>query len=1838
MISARRLVYLFGFVAVLLATPVYGQSTALRFSLTIEGGPNVPRVTVRNTSRTTEIKRFEMSIGHQDKGFDSAYFFSTDAGVSILSSVPDSNDLGGSRSQTIVITLSGLTPGKAFSFYTDIDNKDGDSGGEDFRVVLFNNGDRPNSVVTVNAATDGSGLSESLTLPDGASGLFSYTFTGGPAGFGLKVKSIAEVAGSEFVRKVTVKVNNVIVKDINGNDTVNIGEEVVIPVIDGETVELSAPREVYKDMMGLDITDSVTNDPDKIQNEAQERFTAIGISVNDVPQTGDPTLYQFGITKDTSVVVKWRHDYALTLAHDFAQTESQERDAIGNPWAGPVGSDAVGNSSPEVKKHWIKRGDTIIAQIDGHVLDFSRPGLEIRYVPKGYIAAGPPNSSTSAQANATDRIDGVLNPALFAWDHSVRADVAELRVPQSPPQRQQVKEFTMYAPGTITYVWQIQYGVKVNVDSPTRAGLPKIFENIGGTFQEVGNLEGTFWFDPGASVRVATAANEAGPNSTALTGWINGDGFYFSSSGEVNTSDGSLVLGGPSTRNDGSPVANWIPSFPDSVGKTYRGLEIPQLHRAARVLWQYGTQAITVNATIGEYVFQNDPARAATFTTQPDQITVNAVTGTNPNVGAAEMTIWDPAAAKLYPLVPGLFTAKWRPSPDAVEPVNVIVTVNYPNPAHYPHIAEAPPVALDPDPDDNFVFKELRYTENQAAIDSEKRFTASTPGKTVLLFAELQRAGRGQAREFLRVRVVDTKRWNDNLAPTQTAIIGQKITDALDLANLETGYIRFGGARYNPFIYDVTKLEGLAAPDIYDLEALRADNSQKIVVNKDRLPGPIIPVNLHPGAADSDRIVVVWYDDPAQNDELLWPHRARVYTPRWPENAAEGLGRIVIASQFGSESVDAAGDDQEVAPAIGDAPAETTYNPSRLQQPIIYVQPDAAAAGYNPNEEHALMAPSLRFADVSPRPPAAYALRDNDLNIYNRANTTFAEQQETASRYTSHPFVLVQFLDTAAGEFKMRVYEVVKEDPAIPGYRFASRSLITLGPNGQAPATPRQLQSEPNVRMEAGEPVIPFYPIGVVVGASPCPESFGTNLKAQSTYWEDHKGSSWAVSGGENAWFSASFYYPMDPSFWWPVGEPGFIQEVLNGTLVVGKASVPQAGDCVSFLPRQVSTLRQLAPNTELSVPVVFKADIDPTPVLYKSDWPANAPVLKAGETLTFQGGEFRGDNPTRKVVNEDGELVTVETPGLPGIVAFAVAEVVFDALNPLSQSDQLTSSWTARVAQTLDVRSVPLAMADFPSELQPATQRTRASKGKYVFNDLPASLQRRVRFDPIGGRLEIFGLLNDKEIGDRTLTAAPPAVYTLEPNVLTSEEKGQLRALSTNPIWQDAVDDLAKLTRNPGLIDSNNPLLPNPTDSDYQSKLEKFWRHYFFGVLPKVPSSFPGLSGFPTVQGLSATDPVPTPIAIDDADDAYLVGLEPRMLFNGNGEAVTVTELEPPVDPDKLPKEFPRRVLDPKQAAPLRAFGPGLALLPNAGFLDPDGGLPEISWVTVAENNDASQEGSPITLHVIMVDRRQRYRGAIQTIASDNVFDENLMLRHTGDFGANADELFFEWWYRPDDGSLNVPPPDLVKAGQPNPWKLFPDPTGHRGRNRYQILLKGNPNAPEALLADTFWFCRYRHENDETDGTKWNVPQRDATGTVIDDAVNFTWAGAGNSDPFNDLDLDGIPDYRAQLAQGWIKRVLDAVNPYEARIREFEGENPSTRSSMLAQFGPRFEGPVALNPDKDVIENVGLIELYETILKRGRDLSIDLTRPVSTPAIANALQLASTRISDFYTILGNEA
>ncbi len=1473
----------------------------------------------------------------------------------------------------------------------------------------------------------------------------------------------------------------------------------------GMQVSFEAVGEIYFDQAGKFVYDTYTEATATNKEASVERFVASGLSVNNTVQTGDPTRYSFEIDKSTTISLRWRQDFALEVQSDFTKTASLLRsEGTDAPWAGPLTEQSAGTPSPTAGvKHWIEAGTQITAQIDSAVVDQSRAveQLNIRYVPYGYIGTGAARGDVPAGSQTT-----YTN---LSWASPTQAE-----------ERRQVN-FAMDGPGSLRYLWKIQFGVYAYGPD---LSLRKVYHKVAsGAWAEVDPLLNVYWFDQGEQVRILAAANQGGADSQALTGWMLGDTYYFASDGVINTQTGALEGGTAITTVDGSPVAEWLSEVSTNAIR-YRGLEIAVLKRPAAVTWSYGKQVFyDPNLQLGEYMLQGRTAPLERYAG-----VVERLKSPPSYYEPAESAKWDANAKVFFPVKPGEIKAYF--TNDLGGSFEVRITANWPSQPHYRHIAGTPPVKLTPEDGGVFQFVSQEYTEagTGASIQNTSEFVASGGGWTVLRFKEIKKIGRSAPKEYIVIRTVRTKALVTSLGENAdgAAIIGKAVRDPLDLAGFGSGYLVYQDlVRYNPAIYNRDALSALTCAQVYDMALLKALTPQKVILHPEALPGPIIPVNLYPaGAPDTQRIIVTWYDDPVLRDGILWPYAARRYSVRWPVKPEEGLGRIVIASEWGSESLSAGGAEQIIAPADGDLPAATTFDPTRFAELKVYQQPDAGAAGYNPNEEHALLAPSFRYADVSPRPNAVYALRAGDLNNY-------------GGTATSEPRVLVQFYDNVAQTYDMRVFTVVKEDAGVAGHFFARQGDLVENTLVSGAA----LYAQPHKTMEAGEPVIPFYPLGVVEGAVPCPESVGTDLKGQKTIWKDHKNSRWAVSGGTNAWFAVKAFYPLQPDFWWPAALTG-------ATLLNGEGVAPQIGASVAFLPPDLGANKRL-----------------PTKILYKADWPRIAPVLKAGETLTFSGGEYRADHPTITVPAADGVgTETIQTPGLPAVVAFAVTEVVFDDMNPESLTDRLTDRWTVRAAQVLETRRVALPNTSFPDELRPAAGRSSDYKGKYVFNELPASLQKRVKYDPVVGVLEMKGFVNEKSNTDTTLTASPGAVYVLEPNILTEAERSALAGLSENDAWRTAVSTLGNLTRNPNGLN----------DATY-------------------------------------------------GNGRYSVGLQPKVARNEYGIAS-----------NRLESGVAVPITDPSVAENARSFGVGTALIPNGGFLDPRAtGYPEVSWVTVAENNDPSMGGSPVTLHVVKVDRKSRFRGAIKVVMSDNVFDENVVLRHSGDFGANVDGLVYEWWYRPDDGALNVPPPYSVDPDSAGDWKLFPDLSGQNGRGRNEVLLKGDPNAPETLIADSWWYVRYRHTNDVVSGSDWAVLQPDNSSEV-----NYTWAGAGNSDPFHDYDMNGVPDYKAQLSMGWIKRVLDAMNPYEARIADFTGDAPTTISSMLQQLGPRYEGAVALNPDKNVIENVGLIELYQTVLNRASDLSINLSSPVSTPAIANALQLASTRLSDFYMLLGNEA
>ncbi|MEN9676596.1 MAG: hypothetical protein RIS76_2492, partial [Verrucomicrobiota bacterium] len=155
--------------------------------------------------------------------------------------------------------------------------------------------------------------------------------------------------------------------------------------------------------------------------------------------------------------------------------------------------------------------------------------------------------------------------------------------------------------------------------------------------------------------------------------------------------------------------------------------------------------------------------------------------------------------------------------------------------------------------------------------------------------------------------------------------------------------------------------------------------------------GAIIPVNAIPG---TNRLEVWWFRPNRTNDvrnvangfkSVYWPEVIGRYTLVWPAGSDE----IVLASNDGSgalESLQASG--------------------------TIYTQNNPDLAGYNPNEEHALMLGGQ-----------AYALRD-DLNL--TAGTVPALLSGPSATYSSEPYVLLDYTE-ADGRPAMRTFRVLRE-------------------------------------------------------------------------------------------------------------------------------------------------------------------------------------------------------------------------------------------------------------------------------------------------------------------------------------------------------------------------------------------------------------------------------------------------------------------------------------------------------------------------------------------------------------------------------------------------------------------------------------------------------------------------------------------------------------------------------------------------------------------------------------------------------------------------------------------
>jgi len=254
-------------------------------------------------------------------------------------------------------------------------------------------------------------------------------------------------------------------------------------------------------------------------------------------------------------------------------------------------------------------------------------------------------------------------------------------------------------------------------------------------------------------------------------------------------------------------------------------------------------------------------------------------------------------------------------------------------------------------------------------------------------------------------------------------------------------------------------------------------------------------------------------------------------------------------------------------------------------------------------------------------------------------------------------------------------------------------------------------------------------------------------------------------------------------------------------------------------------------------------------------------------------------------------------------------------------------------------------------------------------------------------------------------------------------------------------------------------------------------------------------------------------------------------------------------------------------------------------------------NYVVLIENDATNSAtgvapGDAISMQVLRVMPRY-YTGRVVTREDPlNLLSQQLSVLYEEPFAGKPEGYIFQWKKAvPDaDGTL---PTDYDHVYQAR----FPDTAG---LTRFVIGAQGDTLAN---MVNTYYIMRYRA----------------APGTPAYAIMGDQWS-AWCAPP--------------ALAEGWVQRVLNNVTPFTQRMRDLYENEAEDAVSMIRQAGGPYEGDVALNQDN--LLNVGLIELYQTILNKAETMS--LLQRINDGDANKQLLLAVQRLADLYTVLGDEA
>ncbi|MDO5318394.1 MAG: hypothetical protein Q4G65_07195 [bacterium] len=256
--------------------------------------------------------------------------------------------------------------------------------------------------------------------------------------------------------------------------------------------------------------------------------------------------------------------------------------------------------------------------------------------------------------------------------------------------------------------------------------------------------------------------------------------------------------------------------------------------------------------------------------------------------------------------------------------------------------------------------------------------------------------------------------------------------------------------------------------------------------------------------------------------------------------------------------------------------------------------------------------------------------------------------------------------------------------------------------------------------------------------------------------------------------------------------------------------------------------------------------------------------------------------------------------------------------------------------------------------------------------------------------------------------------------------------------------------------------------------------------------------------------------------------------------------------------------------------------------------------YVTLVMNDSTNRDLVPSSENVFMYVIKvvpELYNGTLHPILSSNPLDKQQNMKYTADFGGHPELWEFEWSYANPRADGSAPAMDSAN------WNHLGETSGSD-----LPMLDWVTVGDEGVfgLSDHYIRCRYRALDPEVQalvGTNWTA-----------------WT-------------------KGAYAEGWIKRVLKAVNPFEQRYMSYlenaQDHELNTQLSMIQQAGAPYDGDVPLN--EEALDQYGLIQIYETVLNQAKKLSIDGNHD-ALGSLALSLQMAAGRIAELYMVLGNEA